>query len=159
MKHAGNLICDTDVIRNCGVISQLPLNILEFCSAIKFDEERIYIGINNKFRILLLKFHGFTYLIEKDLFLKSRSKIKDISVSKLSRYSDNFYAVLVDTLVRFQTDIYEPSPSVIKENRRVIPAEVIYTNLPTKSKIFDYHVSPKHLLILLQTNAIVVLDN
>ncbi len=51
MKHAGNLICDTDVIRNCGVISQLPLNILEFSSAITFDEERIYIGLINRFRI------------------------------------------------------------------------------------------------------------
>ena len=51
MKHAGNLICDTDVIRNCGVISHLPLNFLEYSTAIAIDEDRIYIGLNHSYKV------------------------------------------------------------------------------------------------------------
>ncbi len=70
MRHGENLICDTDVIRNCGVISQLPINILEYTSAIILDEQRIYISLNDRNALLLLKFQTFKYYLEKDFFLR-----------------------------------------------------------------------------------------
>lgn len=106
MKHAGNLICDTDVIRNCGVISHLPLNFLEYKSAITIDENRILIGLSLRNKLLVLKFQSFTYLQENDYFIKNYFKSsRGFSVTRITRYCDFFYAINEDILVRFQTDL------------------------------------------------------